>query len=455
MRNKVISTKKLFFPLKIIVIYLVFTLILYALGPFAWPTHHPIEFYLLNMLYIGMFGLGWYIGIKYTHTYSDVYSARIQSRLLNNLPFFLVCNLCVEFINIFRKFGYSNLDLYSLIMDCVYGIQNMGAGYNLATMRMAELSSKDVIGGWWMTGLNTIWGFVNFPLLLLGIFYYRQLRCLSKIIIVLHTLLIFVSYMAIGTNIGVFRLILAIIVFYWIKIAQKSIVYHKKHSPKFFMLVWLGIIFMSILFMHIMQSRGGILSWDSSSYNIGGIKLDMDSLFFYLLPESLYMMLVAASSYLTQGYYGMSLCLSIEWLPTFGLGSSMAIIKKLSEYVSDTIQRRTYQFRLTSLGWEEDIRWHTMYSWIANDTSFLGVIIIMFFIGLLFAMAYKDSIISNNPYAHIVVYYFALMAFFIPCNNQLFQSTYIMFSFILMICCWLTNRGRTKLCLCKKSKDCG
>lgn len=455
MRNKVISTKKLFFPLQIIVIYLVFTLILYALGPFAWPTHHPIEFYLLNMLYIGMFGLGWYIGIKYTHAYSDVYSARIQYRLLNNLPFFLVCNLCVEFINIFRNFGYSNLDLYSLIMDCVYGIKNMGNAYNLAVIRIAELSGKDVIGGWLMTGLNIIWGFVSFPLLLFGIFYYRQLRCTSKVIIILHTLLIFVSYMAIGTNIGVFRLILAIIVFYWIKITQKSIVYRKKHSPKFFMLVLLGIIFMSILFMHIMQSRGGILSWDSSSYNIGGIKLDMDSLFFYFLPESLYMMLVAASSYLTQGYYGMSLCLSIEWLPTFGLGSSMAIIKKLSEYASDTIQRRTYQFRLTSLGWEEDIRWHTMYSWIANDTSFLGVIVIMFFIGLLFAMAYKDSIISNNPYAHIVVYYFALMAFFIPCNNQLFQSTYIMFSFILMIFCWLITRGRTKLCLCKKSKDCG
>ena len=301
-----------------------------------------------------------------------------------------------------------------------------------------------------MTGLNTIWVFVSFPLLLFGIFYYRQLRCTSKVIIILHTLLIFVSYMAIGTNIGVFRLILAIIVFYWIKITQKSIVYHKKHSPKFLMFVVGGIIFMSLLFMHIMQSRGGILSWNSTSYNIGGIKLNMESVFFDLLPESLYMMFIAASGYLTQGYYGMSLCLQIEWLPTYGVGNSMIIVKKLSKYVSDVIHSRTYQFRLTSLGWEEDVRWHTMYSWFANDVSFLGVIIIMFSIGLLFAMAYKDSIIANNPYAHIVVYYFALMAFFIPCNNQIFQSTYVMFSFLFMMFCWLTTRGHTIVRLLKK-----
>jgi len=83
-----------------------------------------------------------------------------------------------------------------------------------------------------------------------------------------------------------------------------------------------------------------------------------------------------------------------------------------------------------------------MYSWIANDFTFWGVIPIMFFIGMLYAMAYKDAVITNNPYAKVVTYYFTLLSIFIPCNNQLFQSTYTYFAFVSALIFWLGTRGR-------------
>ena len=296
---------------------------------------------------------------------------------------------------------------------------------------------------------NTVWGSINFPLVLFGIFYYHKLNNISKVTLICNLIIILGSYLSIGTNIGIFRILLAIIIFCWIKHTQEYLRCRKKCAVKIIVAVCCITLFMTTIFMHMMRSRGGILSWNSLSYNVGGIGLNKDSIFFDFLPESLYMTLIAASSNLTQGYYGMSLCLQLHWLPTYGIGNSMAIVKKLSEYISDYIRHRTYQFRLTELGWEEDVRWHTMYSWYANDVSFLGVIIIMFFFGLLFAMAYKDSIVADNPYAHIMVFYFSLMAFFIPCNNQIFQSIYIMFSFIFVMLCWLASRGRTKISLLK------
>lgn len=448
MEGKISGMKILFTPLKVIVIYLSFTLILYAFGPFAWITYDPLLFYGLNLLYIIMFSWGWYIGIKYTYTDRNLYNNFARYKLLKYLAPLLLLNLIVDTINLFRNFGYSEYNISSLFSDLVYGIRNPGIGYNLAESRIM-LSGADVVGGWWMTAFNTAWGSINFTLVLLGLFYYHKLRIVPKVTLICNLIIILASYLAIGTNIGVFRLLLAVILFYWIRRIQGHFRFHNKNSQKIIFAICCGVLFMIILFMRMMLSRGGILSWNSSSYNVGGIGLDMDSVFFSILPECLYMTLIAVSSYLTQGYYGMSLCLQLDWCPTFGIGNSMAIVKKLSEYASDAIRYKTYQFRLTELGWEEDVRWHTMYSWYANDVSFLGVIIIMFFIGLLFAMAYKDSVIADNPYAHVMVFYFSLMAFFIPCNNQIFQSTYTMFSFIFAMLCWLTSRGRTKISLLK------
>ena len=86
------------------------------------------------------------------------------------------------------------------------------------------------------------------------------------------------------------------------------------------------------------------------------------------------------------------------------------------------------------------VQWHTMYSWIANDFSYIGVIFIMAVLGFLFAKVYKDCMNDNNPFAYLMLYYLVLMAVFLPCNNQVFQSTYVLFSFILVFVKWLLSR---------------
>lgn len=436
-------------PVVLMVAYLVFTLILYAIGPLAWVTYRPFTFWSLQILYIIMLILGWQTGINRTYTRKEEWTEIQEKKIVRVLPILLVIDFLSEVVNLFRRFFFRSFDIGALFHKILNGFNNPGASYGSFVTEVEKTSGSQIIGGTAMTLFNYIWDFAAFAVVLLATFYFKKLGKLGKTLLTLTYVTIVTTYVSTGTNIGIMRLVLAVIVFFVMKVirGEKTInkAFWKKRRKWMLLATFVAVVGMCFLFDKLMKSRGGILYWDTDDYNIGGIGIDRNSFMFKIIPTSFYMLLVSASAYLTQGYYGMSLCLKTDWIPTFGLGNSMAIVKLLRDYVSDGIMNRTYQHRLEIFGWDYEIQWHSMYSWFANDVSFAGIIIIMFLFGMLFAMAYKDSIRTNNPFAHVLVYYFTLMAFFIPCNNQVFQSTYTMFSFFTVLILWVCTRGKKKI----------
>ena len=105
------------------------------------------------------------------------------------------------------------------------------------------------------------------------------------------------------------------------------------------------------------------------------------------------------------------------------------------------------------MGWDSDIQWHSMYTWLANDVSFFGVILVMLVIGLLFGAMFRDAITTANPFAKISIFYFILMMLFIPCNNQIAQKADTLFSFILVVACWLISKYPPKFIRNRLSKQ--
>ena len=438
-------------PIKILCIYLIFTLVLYAIGPLDWVTYYPLLFWFLQFIYIVAVYLGWQTCITRTYMRDYEWDRVDDQRVLRRINPLIKVAFFVELINMFRKFMFSSFDFSGLIDRVFYGLTNMGASYNLYQEETAISSGSSIVGGSLFTTFNYLWDFIGYLIILLAIYYYKQLSKISKLFLIATCTVVILSYISIGTNIGVFRMILSLLIFAGLRIlrGEKRIDREKwRRRKKWIVLaIVVSIVLCTVLFDFIMKSRSGILLWNSSSYNIGGIGLRRDSILLRFLPESWGMLLTAAASYLTQGYYGFSLCLRVPWNPTFGFGHSMAVEKILKEYVTDWAYVNTYQHRIQDFGWHEDIQWHTAYTWFANDFSFVGVIIVMVVFGVLFAMAYKDVINTNNPYAYIIFYFFVLEAFFIPCNNQLFQSTYVFFSFITCLICWLGTRGRVMITL--------
>lgn len=432
-------------PVKIFVPYWIFTLILYAFGPLDWVTYHPVIFWSLNILFILAFIAGWNWGKQGDSPNGFCWTESDVDNLVKKLPPLLWVNLFYEITTTMRSFLFSSFDVVGLIQKILYGITHMGQSYHVFQNNVT-VSGASVVGGHVVTLFNYIWQFVAFAVLLGGIRYFKKLKKLSKVAVILTCFTVIISYIARGTNIGAFRVVLTFLVFYYIKYSKnadlaKQPAKGKSSKVKLIFLSIIVVVAVVFLFNKIMLSRGGILSWNSSSYNIGGIGINEDSVFFQILPAEFHKLLVSLSAYLSQGYYGMSLTLRVDWIPMFGLGSCKVIQELLSMFLP-SIEGLTYQARITEFGWDDYTQWHSMYSWFANDVSYLGVIVVMFIFGLIFARCYKDSITTENPFANLMVYYMFLMAIFAPCNNQIFQTKDIFFSFITVFSGWICTRGR-------------
>ncbi len=428
-------------PKYIVVIYISLTLLIYQYGPFQWETTYPLIFWSLNIAYLIVFIAGWNLGHK-IHV-SIRWVNNDDKTILHILRYAITINAIYELANAFRKFGITSVNFSRLLYEIKRGLFNMGAAYSRLQSNV-NADSSGAFGGLPLTLFNLIWAFATYNVIILGVIYYKQLSTYNKSLLIGTLSLIILEYLATGTNIGFFRIILVLLVIMLISFCQKKPKEIRKTKGKMLIIAFAAVIIILVVFNKTMQSRGGIRTWNSGNYNVGGVGLNYTSVLFRLLPSSMYMIMISLSSYLTQGYYGMSLSLTIPWEPGFGIGYSKAI-QNLLDGVISVPHLNSYHFRLTELGWDETVRWHTMYSWFANDITYIGVIAIMFIFGMVFSVAFRDAVIANNPYAKLLVYYFSLMALFIPCNNQIFQSTYIMFSFLLAIVLWLCTRGHKKI----------
>ena len=433
-----------YLPIVLVVCYLIFTLILYTYGPFAWITYNPIMFYTLQIFYIAFLTLGYMIAIRSQNGRFTDWKKKEKNICRWILPFTAI-NCIVILINIARDMGHISFDISAIISEILRGMKGMGAGYNERYDRiMSALNGGMILGGTLMTLINYLWDFFSFNVLLLGIYYFKKEGIVTKILVLISALETVCFYVSIGTNIGVFRVILAVVLFLILAIIRKNCMCvakrKRKHSKVTIALIGgSAVILVIYYFFNTMKARGGIYFWDTEYYNVGGIGLNRDSIFFKLLPTSLYMPLISLSSYLTQGYYGFSLATTIPWKPMYGVGSSKALADIITEHFTD-IERFTYQYRIQEkFGWDRDVQWASMYTWTANDVGFYGTVIVMFFLGYFLAMSYKDSIVSENPFSALVVVYFGLTCIFLPCNFQIFQSTYTLFGFISVFLIWILS----------------
>ena len=110
---------------------------------------------------------------------------------------------------------------------------------------------------------------------------------------------------------------------------------------------------------------------------------------------------ILLSSYLCQGYYGLSLSMEVESTPMLGFGNSIFLVDQISQKYD--INKYTLQKKVENkYGWNSRVQWFSMYSWIANDVGFIGVSLYMFLLGLFFALVYKDSIVNDNIIAKVL-----------------------------------------------------
>ena len=466
-------------PIRLTVVYLLFSIFVYTFGPFQWVTYKPVLFYTLLFLYIAVLWFGYRLGLMNRFCDTTHWKEDYTDLLVKIVSPLIVVNFVLYVVNIFRDYGFATFDFVGLFKQMWVGIQNPGYGYQLRLHRIANLHGADIMGGTAVSLLNYLWAFVKYPIILASMLYFKKLKPYAKVFAVLYLAATVLFYMSIGTNIDIFGVFLFLEVPAIINAFShwKNKALNKKRIIQLIASLLAGVLLIFSYFTWMMVSRGGINRYDDPSYNVGGITIDIGQnakpteppVTEPTVPEEtspdatepvatkpvqkpgtpapgktswvppiVMKFWVSFSSYFTQGYYGMSQAMTLDWVPMYGVGNSMFLVDLISDHFTD-IDQYTYQVRMEPMGWDSDIQWHSMYTWIANDVSFYGVVIVMLLIGILFGAMFKDAITSHNPFAKMSIFYFILMLIFIPCNNQLAQRADTLFSFLLVILLWILS----------------
>ncbi len=454
MKEKIKGNLPLRFPIYLTLIYLIATLVIYVLCPYDWPTKMPWLFYTLNALYISALVGGYLFGQRFRWGFRCIkWNENTMEKLLLILSILSIVNFFVYLILVFRNYGFASLDFVGLVREMAKGVQNPGYGYYMHYMRQHVLDGPDVLGGTLFTVFNLAWSFLKNPIIILSMLYFKRLKIYGKIATVAYLALVIIYYISIGTNIQFLHVILLILL---PVILETFDVWHAKtigykNILKLVAFVIVSVTLLACYFGYMIQSRSNNYGYDIDDYQIAGLSPDSSD---EELPSEedtdpsennatpkkeagkLMKLWISGSSYLTQGYYGMSQALTLDWTPMFGVGNSMFLVNLISGNIYD-IDQFTYQVKLEPYGWDSDVRWHSIYTWLANDVSFYGVILVMALIGMLFGMMFKDAIATKNPFARGSIFFFILMIIFIPCNNQVAQSADNLFGFISLIVLWL------------------
>ena len=161
-------------------------------------------------------------------------------------------------------------------------------------------------------------------------------------------------------------------------------------------------------------------------------------------PDFFKPILINLTDYLAQGYHALSFIAEVEWTPMYGLGYSRVLIDNASNLLNENIFMNTYQQKLGIFGIDPLVKWHSAYSWLANDFHWIGVIFVMFIFGFFTASVWLGCCVYKDKVSYTLFSFVALSIFYIPANTQVFMQTGTFFAFWCLLFVFLLNKTNYK-----------
>lgn len=414
--------KALWTPIKIVQTYLALILILFIFGPWPWPMDNKLLVYFYLFVAQLLLFFGYFLSVRRKKI--TIYVA--QSRFFkissyNNLKlikFLLILSFIIFIPSYMARAGLNSFSITGFYDAFVKGLLNPGAQYYDKLNLSNQASSNYLL--LILSALTSPFRWLFIPLCIVN---WGSLPRRYKVSSMMFILLDTISWISIGTNKGIFDNVFIIAFSLLIKIyisnRETRGIKHNKKSKVAIFLFSLSILSLAITYMtKAIISRLGVLNYYSRGANI---YVNFDSPIMSIIPGFLKDTLVIMAGYTTQGYYGLSLAMKEPFTTTYGLGNSwflMSIIEKITGY--STIAENTYPFKIAGYGWDPYVNWHSIYTWLASDFSFLGTLLIIIIIGYWFGEVWKSVLFQRNIYAIGLFILFMIMFMYFPANNQVF-----------------------------------
>lgn len=428
-------TRYLMLPMRIVQVYLCLTVALYVLGPLRWPVHNPVLLYAFLLAAQFALYLGYRISMNSIKARQVLRSDTTAFRRI--LEAMIVITLGFGILNATRYAGLTAVSLQGLVEKVKYGLlypnQQYQAKFDIAGF-----------GGKALTYSSTLLGPLLWSTLPMSLLHFKTLRPLFRLLAILSVVVEISRWLAIGTNKGIFDTLitcgtvaLMIRMRSWYADNAGTPLRHSQRRGKTQLILIVLTIMTVLSIAYFSNAVGDRLGKNWQALVVGPASLDQGSLVMKLCPPPLQPTLIYLTSYLSQGYYGLSRALPLPWTPMFGVGNSDFLMAKLDPVFGIDLNQYSYQTKVEAYG--EAITWATIYVGLANDVSFVGVIPLMFVLGYFFAEVVKAAIIRRGNLASVILCLLFVMFLYFPANNQVFYSPSTFMAFWVLTFLWISG----------------
>ena len=414
------NSKVLLFPLKIVLAFLVFSELLIWLG----PTDYDIKNNLTLAFFLLVVNLAFYWGYKIGIRKKRKESAPVP---LIYVKVLIVVGVFLTIHNLYWMWAYRGIDV--TLSNLILSLSNPGDAY----FSEAETVARE-------TPFHLFMAPFKFAAIPCGIYAWKRLPKLYRILVILTCLIEAFAWMGVGTRKGLFDIV--VISLFTIIAGNPDIINSDSRYRKFKIISISFILVFLVYFSFSGLTRAGGQEFSDfvSVANRYGIKP------FYKenLPIWLYYPVASIDSYLCQGYYALSKGLEIGIKPLTFMGQSWFTINFSINHFGYNPLPDTYMQDLSSFGIDPWVNWHTIYLWLANDFSFIGVPFIIMLIGFFFARTWSDVVSGRTFIAVPIFSLFLVMAFYFYANNQVISFQFFSFAFWFVVWVCLRNLKATK-----------
>jgi hypothetical protein len=426
-----IPTAVRYFPIVLSEAFLLMTIAVFAFGPWGWPVANPVELY--SFLFINQLALlfGYIIAVR----------RRLPSPFhlpiaLNELVWLAALATLVMLIPTLIVETGGDINIARALTD---------PGQAYGDTRYAVTFAAPTI----VEYINILLSPLIWALMPLAVVFWSRFSLLLKSLAVVGILGGAFIFLLIGTNKRVVDIMLLLPWLLVIRSKDPSTILTPKRLFLFFSTIVVALILFLPYFAINISGRGtGKASTEQISVGGGALirATPFEALGFDGPVAQVYGIgYTALASYVGQGYYGLSLALQEPFVWTYGVGHSRTVTWLAEKAMAGqyAIQDTTYPSRVErDFGWNEQVKWCSLYPWLAGDVTFFGVPIVVFLFGRLLGLTWLDAL-GRNPVAVVLFCLTCLTVFYISANAQVFQASNTVFVFYFYLFWWIQSRGTT------------
>lgn len=406
------ESKVLLFPLKVVLIFLVFSELLIWIGPIDYDISNSATLLLFLLIVNVSFYWGYKLGIKKKYKSSTTIIPLIYIKILIIIGFLLTIH------NLYYLWSRNGIEVS--VSNLVLSLLSPGDAY----FSEADTAVRE-------TPFHLFMSPLRFSTIPLSIFSWKRLSKTYRAIVVATCIIEMFAWLGIGTRKGLFDVILLII--FMIIAADTTIITDstKNRKLRIVSIVFIFGFLVYFVFSGVSRAGGTQLADVANRYGIKEVYKNN-------LPEWLFYPVASIDSYLCQGYYALSKGLEIGLKPVTFMGQSWFTINFSINHFRYNPLPDTYMQDLITYGIDPWVNWHTIYLWLANGFSFIGVPFVIMLIGFFFGRTWSDVVAGHNTLAVPIFCLFLIMAVYFYANNQVISFQFL--SFVVWFTIWALSK---------------